>query len=153
MSFQSMRLKIISGTTGSAERRFSSWIGGSILASLVSIMCISHFWDRPVPIFTDVRFSYLALVQDKKIMCVLLANACCIVYGITHFNCIKVKHQDPMRQIQTGRLNKYNCYLYNNIYQTTLYRITTEVIFSTNQSTNNLAFLEVSCCRIYHYTM
>ncbi|XP_071121849.1 actin-like protein 6B [Mytilus galloprovincialis] len=32
----SMRLKIISGTTGSAERRFSSWIGGSILASLGS---------------------------------------------------------------------------------------------------------------------
>lgn len=32
---QSMRLKIISAT-GSAERRFSSWIGGSILASLVS---------------------------------------------------------------------------------------------------------------------
>jgi hypothetical protein len=25
----------------------------------------SHFWDRPVPIFSDVRFSYLALVQDK----------------------------------------------------------------------------------------
>lgn len=34
---QSMRLKIISAA-GSAERRFSSWIGGSILASLVSIM-------------------------------------------------------------------------------------------------------------------
>lgn len=32
----SMKLKIISGTTGSAERRFSSWIGGSILASLGS---------------------------------------------------------------------------------------------------------------------
>jgi hypothetical protein len=27
---------------------------------------ISHFWDRPVPTFSDVRFSYLALVQDKK---------------------------------------------------------------------------------------
>jgi hypothetical protein len=27
---------------------------------------ISHFWDRPVPIFSDVRFSYLAPVQDKK---------------------------------------------------------------------------------------
>ena len=27
---------------------------------------VSHFWDRPVPIFSDVRFSYLALVQDKK---------------------------------------------------------------------------------------
>jgi hypothetical protein len=40
----------------------------------------SHFWDRPVPIFSNVRFSYLALVQDKKIMCVLLANACCTVY-------------------------------------------------------------------------
>jgi hypothetical protein len=39
----------------------------------------SHFWDRPVPIFSDVRFSYLALVQDKKIMCVLPANACCTV--------------------------------------------------------------------------
>jgi hypothetical protein len=31
---------------------------------------------RPVPIFSDVRFSYLAQVQDKKIMCVLPANAC-----------------------------------------------------------------------------
>jgi hypothetical protein len=29
-------------------------------------MQFSHFWDRPVPIFSDVRFSYLALVQDKK---------------------------------------------------------------------------------------
>jgi hypothetical protein len=36
---------------------------------------ISHFWDRPVPIFSDVRFSYLALVQDIKITCVL--PACC----------------------------------------------------------------------------
>ena len=40
----------------------------------------SHFWDRPVPIFSDVRFSYLALVQDKKIMCVLPENACFTVY-------------------------------------------------------------------------
>ena len=45
---------------------------------------ISHFWDRPVPIFSDVRFSYLALVQDKKITCVLPANACCTVY----VNCV-----------------------------------------------------------------
>jgi hypothetical protein len=41
---------------------------------------ISHFWDRPAPIFSDVRFAYLALVQDKKITCVLPANACCTVY-------------------------------------------------------------------------
>ena len=28
---------------------------------------LSHFWDRPVPIFSDVRFFFnLALVQDKK---------------------------------------------------------------------------------------
>ena len=27
---------------------------------------VSHFWDGPVPIFSDVRFSYLALVQHKK---------------------------------------------------------------------------------------
>ena len=40
---------------------------------------LSHFWDRPVPIFSDVRFSYPALVQDKKITCVLTANACCTV--------------------------------------------------------------------------
>ena len=40
----------------------------------------SHFWDRPVPIFSDVRFSYLALVQDKKITCVLPSNAYCTVY-------------------------------------------------------------------------
>jgi hypothetical protein len=44
------------------------------------VMAISHFWDRPVPIFSDLRFSYLALVQDKKIMWVLLSNACCTVY-------------------------------------------------------------------------
>jgi hypothetical protein len=31
----------------------------------VSLILFSHFWDRPVPIFSDVRFSYLALVQDK----------------------------------------------------------------------------------------
>ena len=30
------------------------------------VMAISHFSDRPVPIFSDLRFSYLALVQDKK---------------------------------------------------------------------------------------
>ena len=30
---------------------------------------------------SDARFSYLALVQDKKIMCVLPANACCTVYA------------------------------------------------------------------------
>jgi hypothetical protein len=50
---------------------------------IIKYMCwnkSSHFWDRPVPIFSDVRFSYLALVQDKKIMCVLPANACCTVY-------------------------------------------------------------------------
>ena len=28
---------------------------------------LSHFWDRPVPIFSDARFSYLAHVQEKKI--------------------------------------------------------------------------------------
>jgi hypothetical protein len=43
-------------------------------------MCYSHFWDRPVAIFSDVRFSYLELVQDKKITCVLPANARCTVY-------------------------------------------------------------------------
>jgi hypothetical protein len=32
-------------------------------------------YSRPVPIFSHVRFSYLALVQDKKITCVLPANA------------------------------------------------------------------------------
>ena len=36
---QSMRLKIIAAAS-SAERRFSSWIGGSILASLVSQHCM-----------------------------------------------------------------------------------------------------------------
>lgn len=34
-SVQSMRLKLIANNT-TVERRFSSWIGGSILASLVS---------------------------------------------------------------------------------------------------------------------
>lgn len=32
--FQSMRLKLIANNT-TVERRFSAWIGGSILASLV----------------------------------------------------------------------------------------------------------------------
>ena len=45
--------------------------------TLLSDTDISHFWDRPVPIFSDVRFSYLALVQDKKITCILPANPCC----------------------------------------------------------------------------
>ena len=44
------------------------------------VMAISHFWDRPVSIYSDLRFSYLALVQDKKIMCILPSNACCTVY-------------------------------------------------------------------------
>ena len=52
---------------------------------------ISHFWDRPVHTFSDVRFSYLALVQDKKITCVLPANACCTVY----VNCPPILHAFP----------------------------------------------------------
>ena len=52
---------------------------------------ISHFWDRPVPIFSDLRFSYRVLVQDKKIMCVLPANACCTVY----VNCPSILHAFP----------------------------------------------------------
>lgn len=38
--FQSMRLKLISNNTP-MERRFNPWIGGSILASLVSLGFIS----------------------------------------------------------------------------------------------------------------
>jgi hypothetical protein len=37
-----------------------------LLFVAVKRIFLSHFWDRPVPIFSDVRFSYLALVQDKK---------------------------------------------------------------------------------------
>jgi hypothetical protein len=33
---------------------------------MIRLINISHFSDKPVPIFSDVRFSYLALVQDKK---------------------------------------------------------------------------------------
>ena len=40
---QSMKLKLISSTVN-AERRFSSWIGGSILASLVRWFCLVHIW-------------------------------------------------------------------------------------------------------------
>ena len=40
--FQSMKLKIISSSV-SSERRFSSWIGGSILASLVSLVIVFEF--------------------------------------------------------------------------------------------------------------
>jgi hypothetical protein len=50
---------------------------------------ISHFWDRPVPIFSNVRFSYLALVEDKKVTCVLSANACCTVY-VNYSPCFSV---------------------------------------------------------------
>ena len=52
----------------------------SLATYIKKIKHISQFSDRPVPIFSDVRFSYLALVQDKKITCVLPANACCTVY-------------------------------------------------------------------------
>lgn len=44
--FQSMRLKLISNNTP-MERRFNPWIGGSILASLVSLHLFrlkSMFW-------------------------------------------------------------------------------------------------------------
>ena len=37
--FQSMRLKLISNNS-QTERRFSAWIGGSILASLVCVLFI-----------------------------------------------------------------------------------------------------------------
>jgi hypothetical protein len=37
-----------------------------IIQKPINVTYFSHFWDRPVPIFSDVRFSYLALVQDKK---------------------------------------------------------------------------------------
>jgi hypothetical protein len=53
------------------------------IASSMGII-ISHFWDRPVPIFSDVRFSYLALVQDKKIMCGLPANVMSTAPRILH---------------------------------------------------------------------
>ena len=33
----SMRLKVVAGTGGATERRYAAWIGGSILASLVSV--------------------------------------------------------------------------------------------------------------------
>jgi hypothetical protein len=46
---------------------------------MIRLINISHFSDKPVPIFSDVRFSYLALVQDKKSTCVLPINACCTV--------------------------------------------------------------------------
>ena len=52
---------------------------------------ISHFRDRPVPIFSDARFSYLALVQDKKITCVLPPNTCCTVF----VNCPPILHAFP----------------------------------------------------------
>ena len=29
-----------------------------------TVKFFSHFWDRPVPIFSDVRFSYLALKKS-----------------------------------------------------------------------------------------
>ena len=47
--FQSMRLKVISNNS-TIERRFSSWIGGSILASLVRMshtLC-SHVFVAPL---------------------------------------------------------------------------------------------------------
>ena len=45
--FQSARLKIISNNS-TLERRFSSWIGGSILASLVSFIILSARFHRLV---------------------------------------------------------------------------------------------------------
>ena len=48
--------------------------------SSIKRISFSHFGDRTGPIFSDLRFSYLSLVQDKKITCVLPGNACCTVY-------------------------------------------------------------------------
>ena len=50
---QSMKLKVVSSTV-SAERRFSSWIGGSILASLVSQNKRAHIVNM---IYLIVRYS------------------------------------------------------------------------------------------------
>lgn len=44
--WQSMRLKLIANNT-TVERRFSAWIGGSILASLVRIQIL--LWQRMIP--------------------------------------------------------------------------------------------------------
>ena len=57
-ALQSMRLKIIAAAS-SAERRFSSWIGGSILASLVSYpyVCVFVFvWERPGEMLASERY-------------------------------------------------------------------------------------------------
>ena len=61
---------------------FFYWHVKSSLHFYLSRLCIIFFslLRQTVPIFSDVRFSYLALVQDKKITCVISANACCIVY-------------------------------------------------------------------------
>jgi hypothetical protein len=66
-------------------------LNGAVPSTCSNVKRISHFWDRPVPIFSHVRFSYLALVQDKKIACVLPANACCTVY----VNCLPILHAFP----------------------------------------------------------
>jgi hypothetical protein len=58
------------------------------LTGFLSEIILSHFWDRPVPISSHVRFSYLALVQDKNITRVLAANAWCTVY----VNCPPILH-------------------------------------------------------------
>ena len=68
---------------------------------------ISHFWDRPVPIFSDVRFSYLALVQDKKITCVLPANACCTVY----VNCVLIWCQFSLLWLSSFQLSKHSLHI------------------------------------------
>ena len=53
---------------------------------------ISHFRDRPVPIFSDARFSYLALVQDKK------SRACyrqSMLYSLYQLPPIPILHAFP----------------------------------------------------------
>jgi hypothetical protein len=43
-------------------------------------LLLAFIVPNSVPIFSDVKFSYLALLQDKNITCVLPANACCTVF-------------------------------------------------------------------------
>ena len=79
LDMQMSKVPIISGYVAYMKKKsmFKKKGGWSCPQVPVHWTTFSHFWDRPVPIFSNVRFSNLALVQDKKITCVLPANACC----------------------------------------------------------------------------
>jgi hypothetical protein len=65
----------------------------SLVTYIKKIKHISHFWDRSVPIFSDVRFSYLALADFQK-----LAEKLSVIRTDRHENLVRPKNILPVRK-------------------------------------------------------